>query len=153
MLERPCCSGVGAAGRAWRRPIDQPAAHVAVTFRPTTGYEDVKMVALARLAAPNVPSIQVDWRRYGPKLAQVALTFGADDVDGVSPSDDAPGRTAPRRWRRFSATSRLRGCCQSSVTAGSISCDRGQLLQLQLPTSQVRRRRVEHVTWELECGS
>jgi aminodeoxyfutalosine synthase len=60
------------------------------TFRPTTGYEDVKMVALARLAAPNVPSIQVDWRRYGPKLAQVALTFGADDIDGISPSDDAP---------------------------------------------------------------
>lgn len=60
------------------------------TFRPTTGYEDVKMVALARLAAPNIPSIQVDWRRYGPKLAQVALTFGADDVDGVSGSDEAP---------------------------------------------------------------
>jgi len=60
------------------------------TFRPTTGYEDVKMVALARLAAPGIPSIQVDWRRYGPKLAQVALTFGADDLDGVSPSDDAP---------------------------------------------------------------
>ena len=60
------------------------------TFRPTTGYEDVKMVALARLAAPNVPSIQVDWPRYGPKLAQVALTFGADDLDGVSGSDEAP---------------------------------------------------------------
>jgi len=59
-------------------------------FRPTTGYEDVKMVAIARLAAPTVPSIQVDWRRYGPKLAQVALTFGADDVDGVSASDEAP---------------------------------------------------------------
>jgi aminodeoxyfutalosine synthase len=59
-------------------------------FRPTTGYEDVKMVALARLAAPNVPSIQVDWQRYGPKLAQVALTFGADDLDAVSGSDEAP---------------------------------------------------------------
>jgi aminodeoxyfutalosine synthase len=58
-------------------------------FRPTTGYDDVKMVAIARLAAPNVPSIQVDWSRYGPKLAQVALTFGADDVYGVSASDDA----------------------------------------------------------------
>ena len=68
------------------------------TFRPTTGYEDVKMVALARLAAPNVPSIQVDWPRYGPKLAQVALTFGADDIDGVSASDEAPEgrRRAPR---------------------------------------------------------
>jgi aminodeoxyfutalosine synthase len=59
-------------------------------FRPTTGYEDVKMIALARLAAPDIPSIQVDWRRYGPKLAQVALTFGADDIDGISASDDAP---------------------------------------------------------------
>lgn len=67
-----------------------PLPHVLATFRPTTGYEDVKMVALARLAAPTVPSIQVDWRRYGPKLAQVALTFGADDVDGVSGSDAAP---------------------------------------------------------------
>lgn len=59
-------------------------------FRPTTGYEDVKMVAIARLAAPNVPTIQVDWIRYGPKLAQVALTFGADDLDGVSASNEAP---------------------------------------------------------------
>ena len=59
-------------------------------YRPTTGYDDVKMVAVARLAAPNVPCIQVDWLRYGPKLAQVALTFGADDICGVSPSDEAP---------------------------------------------------------------
>jgi aminodeoxyfutalosine synthase len=59
-------------------------------YRPTTGYDDVKMVAIARLAAPNIPSIQVDWQRYGPKLAQVALTFGADDIYGVSPFDDAP---------------------------------------------------------------
>jgi hypothetical protein len=59
-------------------------------YRPTTGYDDVKMVAIARLAAPNIPSIQVDWQRYGPKLAQVALTFGADDIYGLSASDDAP---------------------------------------------------------------
>jgi hypothetical protein len=58
-------------------------------YRPTTGYDDVKMVAIARLAAPNVPTIQVDWQRYGPKLAQVALTFGADDIYGVSPSNEA----------------------------------------------------------------
>jgi CofH/MqnC C-terminal region len=59
-------------------------------FRPTTGYEDVKMVAVARLAAPEIPHVQVDWIRYGPKLAQVALTFGANDIDSVSGSDDAP---------------------------------------------------------------
>jgi aminodeoxyfutalosine synthase len=45
---------------------------------PTTGFEDVKHVA----------SIQVDWSLYGPKLAQVALTVGADDVDAVSAEDE-----------------------------------------------------------------
>jgi aminodeoxyfutalosine synthase len=55
---------------------------------PTTGYDDVKRVALARLVVDNVGSIQVDWSLYGPKLAQLALTFGADDVDGVSAADD-----------------------------------------------------------------
>jgi aminodeoxyfutalosine synthase len=55
---------------------------------PTTGFEDVKHVALARLVVDNVPSIQVDWSLYGPKLAQVALTVGADDVDGVSAEDE-----------------------------------------------------------------
>jgi aminodeoxyfutalosine synthase len=55
---------------------------------PTTGFEDVKAVALARLVVDNVPSIQVDWSLYGPKLAQVALTIGADDVDGVSAEDE-----------------------------------------------------------------
>jgi hypothetical protein len=66
-----------------------PLPVVLNAFRPTTGYEDVKMVAVARLAAPGIQSIQVDWRRYGPKLAQVALTFGCDDLYGVSASDDA----------------------------------------------------------------
>ena len=59
-------------------------------LRPTTGYDDVKLVALVRVALPEVPHVQVDWLRYGPKLAQVALTFGADDVDNVSASDDGP---------------------------------------------------------------
>jgi aminodeoxyfutalosine synthase len=58
------------------------------TMVPTTGYDDVRIVALARLAIPNVPHIQVDWSQYGPKLAQVALTFGADELDRVSPLDD-----------------------------------------------------------------
>jgi aminodeoxyfutalosine synthase len=55
---------------------------------PSTGYDDVRRVALARIVVDNIPSIQVDWSRYGPKLAQVALTVGADDVDAVSPEDE-----------------------------------------------------------------
>lgn len=62
---------------------------------PSTGFDDVKRVALARLIVHNIPSIQVDWSLYGPKLAQVALTFGADDVDAVSPGGDQS--QGPRR--------------------------------------------------------
>jgi aminodeoxyfutalosine synthase len=64
-----------------------PLPRVVPAALPTTGYDDVKMVALARLALPEMLSIQVDWPLYGPKLAQVALTVGADDVDGVAAFD------------------------------------------------------------------
>ena len=55
---------------------------------PTTGYSDVRQVALARLVLEDIPSVQVDWMLYGPKLAQVALTVGADDLDSVPATDD-----------------------------------------------------------------
>ena len=63
--------------------------------KPTTGYDDVKMVSLARVMVTNVPSIQVDWQLYGPKMAQVALTVGANDIDNVSAVD--PGLLGTRR--------------------------------------------------------
>lgn len=64
-----------------------PLPRKAGGLTPSTGYDDVHLVALARLLVP-VEHIQVDWQRYGPKLAQVALTFGADDIDGVSSKDE-----------------------------------------------------------------
>jgi 2-iminoacetate synthase ThiH len=71
-----------------------PLARVSSVAQPSTGYDDVKQIALARLLADNIDSIQVDWQLYGPKLAQVALTMGADDVDGVSA---LPGTLGGRR--------------------------------------------------------
>jgi hypothetical protein len=70
---------------------------------PATGFDDVRTVALARLVVGDVPSVQVDWARYGPKLAQVALSVGADDLDGVSAVDDpalGPRRGAGEDVRR-----------------------------------------------------
>jgi aminodeoxyfutalosine synthase len=66
-----------------------PLARTIDATQPTTGYEDVKRIAIARVLADNVDTIQVDWALYGPKLAQVALTFGADDIDSVAADDDA----------------------------------------------------------------
>ena len=70
---------------------------------PSTGYDDVKVVAVARLWLDCVPSIQVDWSLHGPKLAQVALLFGADDLDAVPAASDAaagPRRTPLEEVRR-----------------------------------------------------
>lgn len=69
-----------------------PLPRVASVAQPSTGYDDVKMIAMARLLADAIDSIQVDWALYGPKLAQVALTMGADDVDAVSPFEGDLGR-------------------------------------------------------------
>lgn len=80
-----------------------PLPRITDAAAPSTGYEDVRQVALARLVLDTVPSIQVDWRRYGPKLAQVALTMGADDLDNVSPEGDlgqGPRRTPLEDVRR-----------------------------------------------------
>jgi aminodeoxyfutalosine synthase len=69
-----------------------PLARVVPAAQPSTGYDDVKQIALARLMVDNIDSIQVDWALYGPKLAQVALTMGADDIDNVSPLEGDLGR-------------------------------------------------------------
>jgi len=49
----------------------------------TTGIEDLKNIAVARLMLDNFPHIKAYWVMIGPKLAQVALSFGADDMDGT----------------------------------------------------------------------
>jgi aminodeoxyfutalosine synthase len=69
-----------------------PLPRLSSVAQPSTGYDDVKAIAIARLVVDNIDSIQVDWALYGPKLAQFALTVGADDVDGVSPFDGDLGR-------------------------------------------------------------
>ena len=57
------------------------------TDAPSTGYDDVRTIAVARLVCAAVPTIQVDWAMYGPKLAQVAIAYGADDIDNVPTID------------------------------------------------------------------
>ncbi len=49
----------------------------------TTGMTDLKNIAVARLMLDNFPHIKAYWVMIGPKLAQVALSFGADDMDGT----------------------------------------------------------------------
>jgi aminodeoxyfutalosine synthase len=50
---------------------------------PTTGVDDLKNVAVARLMLDNFQHIKAFWIMISPKLAQVSLSFGADDMDGT----------------------------------------------------------------------
>jgi len=49
----------------------------------TTGVDDLKTIAISRLMLDNFPHIKAYWIDLGPKLAQVALQMGADDLDGT----------------------------------------------------------------------
>jgi len=49
----------------------------------TTAFDDLKNVATARLMLDNFDHIKAYWVMMGEKSAQVALSFGADDLDGT----------------------------------------------------------------------
>lgn len=49
----------------------------------TTGYEDLKTLAISRLMLDNFDHIKAFWIMLGPKLSQISLSFGVDDLDGT----------------------------------------------------------------------
>ena len=49
----------------------------------TTGYDDLKMLAVSRLMLDNFDHIKAFWIMIGPKIAQVSLSFGVNDLDGT----------------------------------------------------------------------
>jgi aminodeoxyfutalosine synthase len=69
----------------------------------TTGMLDIKQVAVSRLVLDNFPHIKAYWQMMTAKIAQIALRFGADDIDGTVVEEkiyhDA-GATTPQGMRR-----------------------------------------------------
>jgi aminodeoxyfutalosine synthase len=52
-------------------------------FKFTTGADDLKMMAVGRLLLDNIPNIKAYWIMMGLPMAQIALSFGANDVQGT----------------------------------------------------------------------
>ena len=44
---------------------------------------DIKQIAVSRLVLDNFPHIKSYWQMMTPKIAQISLRFGADDIDGT----------------------------------------------------------------------
>ena len=54
-----------------------------VEWDETSGFMDLKNIAVARLMLDNFPHIKAYWIMMSPRVAQIALRFGADDLDGT----------------------------------------------------------------------
>ena len=80
-------------------PANTPLEHLFTT----TGMLDIKQMAVSRLVLDNFPHIKAYWQMLGPKIAQISLRFGADDIDGTVIEEkiyhDA-GATTPQGMRR-----------------------------------------------------
>ncbi len=48
-----------------------------------TGFDDLKNIAVSRLLLDNFDHIKAYWIMLTPRIAQIALRFGADDLDGT----------------------------------------------------------------------
>lgn len=51
--------------------------------RETTGFEDLRVFATARIFLHNVPHLKAHWMYLGDKMAQVLLRCGVDDLSGT----------------------------------------------------------------------
>ncbi|MEW5746824.1 MAG: aminofutalosine synthase MqnE [Nitrospirota bacterium] len=49
----------------------------------SSGIDDLKTIAVSRLVLDNFEHIKAYWIMLGEKISQVALLFGADDIDGT----------------------------------------------------------------------
>lgn len=61
-------------------PENTRLSHLA---KPISGIEDLNTVAVSRLILDSFAHVKVFWIMYGVKVAQVALSYGADDFDGT----------------------------------------------------------------------
>jgi aminodeoxyfutalosine synthase len=53
------------------------------TGTATTGYDDLKNIAVGRLFLDNIPHVKTHWPMVTPFISQLALHFGCDDVEGT----------------------------------------------------------------------
>ena len=53
------------------------------SLKEITSIEDMKNYAVSRIFLDNIPHIKAYWPMIGKDMAQMALAFGADDMDGT----------------------------------------------------------------------
>lgn len=65
-------------------PLSFHPENTALAHLPkSTGMEDIRQIAVGRLLLDNFAHIKSYWQMVTPKMAQISLRFGADDIDGT----------------------------------------------------------------------
>ncbi|MBI2561044.1 MAG: CofH family radical SAM protein [candidate division NC10 bacterium] len=65
-------------------PLAFDPSNTELTHLPvTTGYANLREIAIARLLLDNFPHVKAFWIMITPAVAQMALWYGADDIDGT----------------------------------------------------------------------
>jgi len=81
-------------------PANTALAHLSTT----TGFDDLKQIAISRLMLDNIPHIKAYWIMMTPSVAQIAQRFGANDIDGTVVEEkiyhDAGAKTAQHLRRQ-----------------------------------------------------
>jgi len=57
-------------------------------LKKATAMEDLRNIAVARLMLDNFPHIKAFWIMITPRVAQIALAYGADDIDGTVTTEE-----------------------------------------------------------------
>jgi aminodeoxyfutalosine synthase len=83
-----------------------------------TGWDDLKAIAVSRLVLDNFDHIKAYWIMLTPPVAQIALRFGADDIDGTVLEEkiyhDA-GATTPQHMTRAQLERLIRAAGRTPV--------------------------------------
>jgi len=100
-------------------PLAFHPANTALSHLPgPTGIDDLKMIAVSRLMLDNFDHIKAYWVMLTPRIAQVALRFGADDLDGTVVEEkiyhDA-GATTPEHLTRIELERLIRAAGRAPV--------------------------------------
>jgi aminodeoxyfutalosine synthase len=96
-----------------------------------SGLDDLRTLALARLMCPNIPHIKAFWIMQTPKLAQVSLNWGVDDIDGTVVYYDITKREGGGTTHQELTVDRLRNLM---IEAGCVPVERDTLYRRVLRT-------------------
>ncbi len=64
-------------------PLSYQPENTDIKVSYPSGIDDLKTIAVSRLILDNIPHIKAYWIMLGEKLAQLALLFGADCIEGT----------------------------------------------------------------------